>query len=193
MRFVWLTLILVISSCSTIPSYQFIRGGEIIKQPGISYVLPEDKPWAAIMRTTYQAAFGAGQMPINDTLIVASQIYNLPPNTNKENFLENIKKAHAAEPQTERFEDIKNNLAIFDERNETCIVHQSSSKDFGVEARRGGEYTIYETYGMNCIHPLKPQIGVLIELSRKAPPETTFSDFDSMAQKLLRSVIFTEF
>ncbi len=46
---------------------------------------------------------------------------------------------------------------------------------------------------MNCIHPIKSQVGILVELSRKAPPGTKFSEFEPMAQALLRSVRLNEF
>jgi hypothetical protein len=193
MRFALLLLILAITSCAAAPSYQFHLGGETIHQPGVSFVLPKGKPWAAVIRSTYQAAFGAGQMPKDDTLIVAVQVYNTPPFTNRLEFLEAVKNGRAAEPQTGRFERIRNSEAISEGRSETCVVHQSASKDFGVEAKRGGEYSILETFGMNCVHPLRPQVGVLVELSRKAPPGTSLPEFEAMAQGLLSSVSFGEF
>ena len=193
MRFVWLLLIVVIASCATVPSYQFLRGGETVHQPGVSFVLPKGKPWIAMIRSTYEAVFGAGQMPKDDTLIVAVRVYNAPPSTNKQDFLDAIKNGRVAGPQTGRFEIVRNSEAISEERTETCVVHRSVSKDFGVEAKRGGEYSILETYGMNCIHPLKPQVAVLAELSRKAPPGTTFPEFEAVAQGLLGSVSFGEF
>ena len=193
LRLAWLLLVLAIASCVTAPGYQFLRGGETVHQPGVSFVLPEGKPWIAMIRSTYQAAFGAGEMPENDTLIVAVLVYDAPPSASKQEFLEAVRRDRAAEPQTGRFEVIRNSEAISDERAETCIVHQSASKDFGAEAKRGGEYSVLETFGMNCIHPLKPKVGVLIELSRKAPPGTTFPGFDAMAERLLGSVSFGEF
>lgn len=193
MHFALLPLIIAISSCATAPSYQFLRGGETVDQPGVSFVLPEGKLWIAMIRSTYEAAFGASPMPRNDTLIVAVRVYTAPPSTNKQEFLEAIKRGRIDEPQTGRFERIRNREALYGIRPETCVVHQAASKDFGAEAKRGGEYSILETYGMNCIHPIKPQVGVLIELSRKAPPGTKFPEFEAMAQTLLKSVKFGEF
>lgn len=193
MRFAWLIVIFLISSCAAAPSYIFVRGGETVYQPGVSFVLPETKSWIALTRSTYEAVFGARQMPKNDTLIVGVRVYNAPPSTSMEEFLEVVKKGRIAEPQTGRFERIRNNEALYNTRPETCVVHQSASKDFGAEAKRGGEYSILETFGMNCIHPIKPQVGVLIELSRKALPETELPELEAMAQALLKSVKFGEF
>ncbi len=92
MRFVWIPLIFVITSCATTPSYQYIQGGETVDQPGVSLVLPEGRMWVAMMRSTYVAAFGASGMPNNETLIVGTRVYNAPPSTNKQEFLEAIKK-----------------------------------------------------------------------------------------------------
>ncbi|MFT6791160.1 MAG: hypothetical protein ACJA04_000360 [Cellvibrionaceae bacterium] len=102
-----------------------------------------------------------------------------------------IKKGRSSEPKTGRFEKIKNREEIFNARPEMCVMHQS--KDFGAKAKRGGEFSILETYGMHCIHPTNQQVGVLVELSRKAPPNTTFSEFESMGATLLNSVVFREF
>jgi len=193
MRFTWILLFLATTSCATDPSYQYIRGGETVNQPGVSFVLPESRSWVAIIRSTYEAAFGASDMPKNDTLIVGVRIYNAPLYADKQEFLEAVKKDRGAGPEIGRFKIIRNNEELSSTRSETCVEHKSASKDFGVEAKRGGEYSILETYGMNCIHPIKPQVGVLVELSRKAPPGTKFPEFDAMAKALLRSAKFGEF
>lgn len=194
MRTILLSLIFIITSCTTTaPSYQYLRGGELIQQPGVAFVLPEEKSWIAMMRSTYVGTFGASQMPNNETLIVGVRVYNAPKSGSPEEFLEAIKRGRAAEPKTGRFEKIRNIETLYNGRPETCAMHQSASKDFGIKAKRGGEYSILETFGMNCIHPLNPQVGVLIELSRKAPPGTEFLEFDSMAKSLLKSVQFGEF
>lgn len=193
MRFALLPLLLVFSSCVTVPNYQFLRGGETVKQSGVSFVLPEGKSWIALMRSTYESALGASQMPKNETLMVNSLVYNAPAITNKQEFLEAIKKGRSSDPQTGRFEIIRNSEALYEARPETCVVYQSASKDFGAEAKRGGEYSIFETFGMICIHPANPKVQIRVELSRKAPPDTTFPEFDAMAQALLRSVAFDAF
>jgi len=193
MRFILFLLVFTISSCGTVPSYQFFSGGQTINQPGVSLILPEGKSWGAIIRSTYEGVFGAKPMPKNDTLIVAIRVYNAPPASTKEEFLSAIKKGRSSEPKTGRFEIIKSREELFDARSEVCVIHQSQSKDFGTEAKRGGEFSILETYGMNCIHPTNQQVGILVELSRKAPPNSTFSGFESMGAALLNSVIFGEF
>ena len=193
MRYLWFLLILVISSCVIVPNYQYINGGARIKQPGISFVLPKAKSWIAIIRSTYEAAFGASRMPRHESLIVAVRVYDLPATTNKQEFLKYIKQKREAGPKTGRFEKIRNNQSLYNVRSESCVVHQSASKDFGSEAKRGGDYSVFETFGMTCRHPMKPQVGMFIELSRKAPPATDFPEFEIMAQNLLKSVKFIEF
>ena len=193
MRLVFLFFIFAITSCTTAPSYQYLRGGETVDQPGVSFVLPEGKSWIVMTRSTYQAVFGARQMPNDETLVVAVSVYNVPSSSNQEEFLEYIKKVRLAEPKTGRFQIIRNIETLYDGRPETCVMHESASKDFGIKAKRGGDYSIFETFGMNCIHPIKTSVGMHIELSRKAPPGTEFPEFDAMAQSLLESVKFGEF
>ena len=193
MRFTLLPLLLVVSSCVTAPSYQFLPGGETVKQPGVSFVLPKGKSWAAFMRSTYEAAFFANPMPRNESLSVLSVVSNAPVITNKQGFLEHVKTGLSGGPETGRFERMKLNASLYEQRAEICVVYQSAEKDFGVEARRGGEYSVYETYGMFCIHPDNPKVKVRVELSRKAPPGTMFPEFDAMAQGLLKSVVFGAF
>jgi len=193
MRLALFLLFISITSCVTAPSYQYIQGGDTVEQPGVSFVLPEGRTWIAMIRSTYEAAFGASGMPKNDTLIVGVRVYNAPPSADKQAFLEAIKKGRVAEPDTGRFEIIGNSEVLSEVRSETCVVHKSASKDFGLEAKRGGEYSILETFGMNCIHPIKPKVAVLVELSRKVPPGSEFPQFEPMAQALLKSVTFGEF
>ena len=69
---------LLLSACVVAPSYQFIPGGNRVEQPGVSFVLPASKSWAAIMRSTYQAAFGAKEMPEHETLITSAMVFGLP-------------------------------------------------------------------------------------------------------------------
>ncbi len=191
---IYFPILILLSACAVTPSYQHFEGGQRVDQPGVSYDLPKGKSWSAIMRTTYQTVFGANEMPKNETLIVANSVYKIPsPTPTNQEFLEIIKEGRASEPETGRFEIINNNEQIYKDRSETCVIHQSASKDFGAEAKRGGEYSILETYGMNCIHPDKPSVGIFVELSRKAPPGTTFSEFETMGSALLQSVTFGEF
>jgi hypothetical protein len=186
-------VVTLLSACVVGPSYQEFWGGERVYQPGVSFELPAGKSWVALIRTTYQAAIGTRDMPPNETLIVATSVYDLPGYANKEEFLQAVKQGRAAEPATGRFEKISLVERLYDARPETCVFHQSASNDYGVEAKRGGQYTVYETFGMNCMHPDYPAVGILVELSRKAPPGTTFPEFETMGSFLLQSVQFGEF
>lgn len=190
---IYLVLFTVLSSCVVAPRYDYLEGGQTVKQPGVSFVLPEGKPWSAISRSTYEAHFGRFGESKKETLVVYVTVYNIPQVASKQEFLELVKKGRAKEPETGRFEKIRNSEEINQERSETCVVHKAASKDFGVDARRGGEYSVYETYGMNCIHPGKPAVGIMVELSRKAPPENPYPGFDFMGANLLKSVTFGEF
>jgi hypothetical protein len=143
------------------------------------------------MGSDYQTVLAAGGRNSDETFIVATQIFQISNARSKEGFLKRVKEQRAAEPQTGRFETIKNREFLDHERTETCVRHIAASKDYG--AKRGTDFTIYETYGMNCIHPNNPDIGVFVELSRKAPPALSSEEFESLGNGLLRSVEFTQF
>ncbi len=179
--------------CVSVPSYQFLDGGQRVDQPGVSFVLPEGHKWAAIMRSTYQCAFGALGTPKFDTLIVGCIVYDIQPASSKEDFLKKVQEGRSREPSTGRFETIRNSEQLYDERSETCVIYTSASKDFGAEAKRGGQYSVLETMGMHCIHPINPAVGIQVELSRKAPPGTSYPNFDADGVSLLKSVEFKAF
>jgi hypothetical protein len=145
------------------------------------------------MRSTYQCAFGALGTPKNDTLIVACNDYSIQPPSSKEAFLKVVHEGRTSEPKTDRFEEIRNTEQLYDGRPETCVIYRSSAKDFGAHAKRGGQYSVFETIGMHCVHPSKPAVGVQVELSRKAPPDTSYSSFHAEGLALLRSVTFGAF
>ena len=102
------------------------------------------------MRSTYQSAFGALGMPKNDTVIVSSSVYNIKPAASKEEFLKAVHEGRTSEPGTGRFEAIRNVDQLYEARPETCVIYKSASKDFGVEAKRGGQYSVLEMIGMHC-------------------------------------------
>lgn len=183
-----ISLFLITSCVSSPPRY---AGGQRIYSPGVSFVPPNVTQWSMLMNSTYQNVLASYGRTPDESFIVATKIVQSSTFTSKEEFLKAVKDQRAAEPQTGRFELISNNEFLDTGRTETCVKHIAASKDFG--AKRGGEFTIYETYGMNCIHPNNPTIGVFVELSRKAPPNVPYNEFKSLGEELLQSVKFTEF
>jgi hypothetical protein len=185
-------LILFLTACAAPQSYQFIKGGDRVSQPGVSFVLPYDFQWTAMLRSTYNGSFGAFRGK-DDTLIVGYNVYNLEPFETEDEFLRNISKGRSSEPKTGRFERVRNKEELYTDRTETCMIYRSASKDFGVEARRGGEFTILDMVGMHCVHPIKKSVGVQVELSRKALPGKEYPALEAEALRLLSSVEFGEF
>lgn len=179
--------------CVSMPSYQFLSGSQRVCQPGVSFVLPEGFKWGAIIRSTYQCAFGAFRTPKNETLIVGCTVYEIQPPSSKGNFLEVVREGRAREPSTGQFERMRNMEQLYAGRDETCVVYESAFKDSGVDAKRGGQYSVLETIGMHCVHPDNPNVGIQIELSLKAPPDTRHPNFNSLGIALLQSVTFDAF
>ena len=178
----------LLSACVSLPQYP---GGQRVAVPGVSFVPPAGKQWSMIVGSTYQIALATYGKNSNETFVVFTQISQISSIGSKEDFLKLVKERRADEPQTGRFEAIKNREFLDDERTETCVRHIAASRDYG--AKRGADFTIYETYGMNCIHPNNPEVIVLVELSRKAPPDLASEKFESLGNNLLRSVEFTKF
>src|SRR5439155_14420042 len=122
-------------------------------------------PWSIAVRSTYQISLlTAGPSP-DESFAVAANIFQLPSFKANDEFLAYVQKQLSDDPQIGRFENLGTHVESYDQ---TCVKYTHSAKDFG--AKRGGTFTIYETYGMECIHPKNPRVGVRIELSRKAPP-----------------------
>jgi len=178
----------LLTACASLPQHP---GGQRFIQPGVSFTPPADSQWSVAMLSTYQTMLATNGKIANESFIVATQLFQIPPFSSKDEFLKFVQKGRSSEPQTGRFETIKNQETLYEQREEICVKHKAASKDCG--AKRGGEYSIYETYGMNCIHPKNTKVGVFIELSRKAPAGTSNDDFDRFGENLLKSVQFSDF
>ena len=165
--------------------------GVRVDQPGVSFTLPTGRSWYVMVRSTYQVTLGGRGLSKDETFITNVAINQLPAGLSREQFLEYVKKGRAAEPQTGRFETVNNDEHFSDQRQEVCVEHRATSKDYGVT--RGQSFAIIEYRGMNCIHPDDASIGVLVELSRKAPPSVADPAFDAAGAELLRSVEFKRF
>jgi hypothetical protein len=179
-----------LSACVAVPNYQQFPGGSQVDQPGVSFVLPAEKSWSAMLRSNYQVILGANERTNDETLIVSVYTYRIPVFSSSKEYLEFVKTGRAVAPETGKFEVVENHEELYAARTETCVKHESSSKDFNSSAIRRGGYTVYETFGMNCIHPNNATVGVFIELSRKAPPAVAASEFNVMGARLLQSVKF---
>ena len=180
-----------LNACSTLSpiGQPGTTAGQRVDQPGVSFTPPDGKTWSVLMRSTYQVVLGA-QGSGNETYVTSVNVYQLPGGLSPEQFLAHVKTGRAAEPQTGRFELISNNEQPYTDRPEVCVKHRAISKDYG--ARRGGDFTLVDYLGMNCIHPSSPQVGVFVELSRKAATPADAS-FDADGIRLLRSVAFAQF
>ena len=182
-------LAVTLSACAA--ALPRIVGGERVTQPGVSFVVPANKPWFMLLRSTYQIMLGAKGDNQKETLIVGVSTYNIPAFSSPQDFLAHVKSGRAAEPQTGRFEVVRNEEQLYTERSETCVKHETESKDF--RAKRGGDYSIIRYIGMNCIHPKQPTVGILVELSREAPPGIEYPQFKPMGSQLLKSVEFSAY
>jgi hypothetical protein len=178
------------SSTSQIVGLQAAVGGRV-DQPGVSFTPPLGKSWSVMVRSTYQVTLGARGPSKDETFITSVYVYQLPSGLSPEQFLEYVKKGRTAEPQTGRFEVVRNDEHFSDMRREVCVEHRTTSKDYGVT--RGQSFATIDYVGMNCIHPADRGVGVLVELSRKAPPSLIDAALDAMGAELLRSVTFVTF
>jgi len=185
------TLAVTLSACAGAARGPQIAGAGRVTQPGISFVVPANKSWSVLVQSTYQIALGAKGDNPNETLIVNVSTFQIPAFSSPQDFLAYVKSSRAAEPQTGRFEVVRNDEPLHTERSETCVKHEAESKDFG--AKRGGDYSVIQYVGMNCIHPRNPTVGTFVELSRKAPPGIDYPQFKSMGSQLLRSVEFSAY
>lgn len=213
------TSLVLLTSCAASPSFQYqgqYQGGERVDQPGVSFVLPAGKKWASMERSASHSVFEALGMPKNDTVIVSQsgqsllmlsnpQVmvspgvyyipgYNFPPPASKEDFLKAVSKWRASSvPSTGRFEVIRNSELLLESRPETCVIYKSEEKVLGVKAKRGSQYSVLDKIGMHCVHPNESGAVIQVEFSRKAPPDTTYPNFEATGLAVLQSVKFDEF
>ena len=190
LRYVLLAIALIgCSSVSQLAGPQPV--GARVDQPGVSFTLPPGKSWSVMVRSTYQVTLGARGPSKDETFVTHANVYQSPSGLSREQFLEHVRKGRADEPRTGRFEVVGNDEHFSERRQEVCVEHRAASRDHG--ATRGYSFTIVDYLGMNCIHPADSSIGVLVELSRKAPPSLPDPAFDATGAELLRSVEFAKF
>jgi hypothetical protein len=180
--------LILVSACTTTSVFLY-PGGQRINLSGVSYVLPPGKNWSVLAQTTFQTFMAAPGKNPNESYVIATTYVKIPSLDSKESYFKMVKQQRAAEPDIGRFELIRNKEILDDTRPETCVRHIAASKDYG-SVKKGKEYTIYETYGMNCVHPDNREVSILIELSRKAPPGVPDEEFETIGDQLLRSVEF---
>ncbi len=183
-----ITLTLTLIACAVTPH---VPGGQKVSLAGISFIAPPNMTWFVMVESTYQVVLGTKRDNPNETLIVYVSTYQVPTFSKPEDFLAYVKSSRAGEPKTGRFEVMKNDEKLYKERVETCVEHETESKDYG--AKRGGKYTVIQYLGMNCIHPSNPAVGILIELSRKSPPGIKYPQFKTLGSNLLKSVEFNAY
>jgi len=181
-------LIMTLIACTVAPH---VPGGQKVTLAGVSFIAPPGITWFVMVQSTYQVTLGAKGDNPNETLIVNVSTYQIPTFSAPEDFLAYVKYSRAGEPKTGRFEIIKNDEQLYMERVETCVKHETESKDHG--AKRGGDYTIIQYFGMNCIHPKNTAVGILVELSRKSPPGIEYPQFKTLGSRLLNSVDFSAY
>ncbi|CAC9647754.1 hypothetical protein [bacterium endosymbiont of Bathymodiolus sp. 5 South] len=178
-------------SCASIPNFDKVRGnsGQNIAIAGMSFIPSGDIVWDIVKQHTYQAIlFNKNK---DETLITVIETFNLSEEINKENFLSFIKDREKKAPKTGRYERITEFINSYNHKGATCVKHIASSKDYG--AKRDGQYTIFEVYGVYCIHPNNNNIGLFIQLSRKAPFDQKNQLFKQLGQDLLDSIVFKSY
>jgi len=181
-------LCIFIVSCISTPNFNKIRGNsnQRISISGMSFVPSTDVLWDIIKQHTSTALlFNKNK---EETLIIAIETFNLSSEINKNNFLSFVKNNEMKAPKTGRFERITESIDAYNHKEAVCVKQVASSKDYG--AKRDGQYAIFEIYGMSCIHPANSNIGIFIQLSRKAPWNQKQVLFNQWGQALLNSVIF---
>ena len=119
--------------------------GPRVDQPGVSFTLPPGKSWYVMVRSTYQVTLGNRGPSKDETFVTSVSIHQLPAGLSREQFLEYVKKGRAAEPQTGRFETVNNDEHLSDQRQEVCVEHRMTSRDYGVT--RGGSFATIEYRG----------------------------------------------
>lgn len=190
-----LTVILILfqllSGCAAQPNFNTVVGGNDFSQAGLTYITPVGFEWKILVQQTSRTNIATHGRNKDETYMISTTMYNIPPDQKAEEFLTYFKSESSGEPNTGRFEKISERIQLDKDRIEVCINYSRSSKDYG--AKRSGEYTIYEVYGMHCIHPHKSSIAAYIEISRKSPFSQTDSPIDEIGRKLLKSVKLRDF
>ena len=183
---------LFLMGCVAQQNFNTLAGGNEFSQAGLTYTAPEGYEWNILVQQTYRTNIATYGRDKNESYMISTTMYNIESNQNAQSFLSHIQSEHAKEPDTGRFENLREDeYSLNTNRKEICVNYSGSSKDLG--AKRGGEHTIYEAYGMHCIHPENSSIGVFIEISRKAPLSQKESPLIQLGQKLFNSVTLSEF
>lgn len=197
--------LITLSACApiTIPLPLFsnskhFEAGERVSPPGVSFTLPKGSDWMLAPNTKtkfsadislYPQAFYQHRKSRRkrqsleiDIIKFSVQSYSL----SKEGFFDLVKAQRT--PKSGNIRVIKDSQEFYSSRSETCVIYKSAG-----EFVKPFRHTHIEEYGMSCIHPYNPSVGITIEWRRFYYPDSSFPGFNDIGEALFKSVTFREF
>ena len=190
-RGIVITLSTFLVSCVT--TAPIVNPSSEISLYGVSSLPPQNGSWTVITASGYQASLGKAGEKKNESLVANLYIYKLPELSSDEAFLSHVAKGREAEPDIGRFEILKNDQAVATLNGADCVSYHSISKDKSAKIHGGTAAMLLENLGYHCKHPKNHTVGVNIEYSLRHYPDTSYSSFETDAERFFSNVQFTEF
>ncbi len=134
MKNIIIYLLCVLSaSCVSVPNFDTVRGNnkQRIAIAGVSFIPSGDIVWIIARHHSYNATLFNQYR--DETFVIGVEVFNLPKEINKDNFLSFIKNMEKESPKTGRYERITESFNSYQHQNTQCVKAIVSSKDHGVK------------------------------------------------------------
>ena len=181
---------MLLTACMTTNTAKISDPAKMLAIAGVTILPLQEQNWHIISNTKQQLAMVKPGKKEGETYAVNVSLFKVPPADTIDEFLEQVKKQRSSEPDTGRFKVLSNTEKIY---KQSCIEHQSLSKDFGAIGKINTEYMLLETFGYNCSHKHASDVGVNVEYSRRYYPDSRKENLQDNAQALISNIKLVPF
>ena len=196
MRYVFGLAAIVVCFVSCAPMYSKITdpSTRLNNVSGVSVLPPQEPEWNIGPMTQSQLYLARRGQPDGESYAATVTSYHLPNLDTEQDFLKWILERRAAEPQTDRYTNVKDEVNLVQGRGAVCVHFHDVRGDNA--AQIGGTETkvmVLEAIWHLCQHPKNKRIGVRMEYSHRHFAGNDDPAMETKAHAFLDQVQFTEF
>lgn len=196
MRYVFGLAFIVVCFVSCAPTFSKITDPSmrLNNVSGVSVLPPQEPEWNIGPMTQSQLYLARRGQPDGESYAATVTSYHLPNLDTEQDFLKWILERRAAEPQTDRYTNVKDEVNLVQGRGAVCVHFHDVRGDNA--AQIGGTETkvmVLEAIWYLCQHPKNKRIGVRMEYSHRHFAGNDDPAMETKANAFLDQVQFTDF
>lgn len=192
MKLLIIPIILLLASCVSMPPA--VNPSTAIPLSGLSVFPPVNGKWHKVQHSAYQLVLMSRGKEKDESIGVNISLFQLPQFDSDDEFLSYVKQGRSQEPNTGRFNILKNNESISALKEAKCVKYHSISEDHGAKkVSSNSSLMLLENIGYNCKHPLNQSVGVNIEYSLRHYQKQTYESLGSDSKEFFNKIKFLNF